>query len=87
MLEYRHQIFIGDARELSQVPDQSVHLVVTSPPYPMIAMWDGLFTRLKPEIRERLAAADGQKAFELMHHELDKVWLYVRRVLVGGCFE
>src|SRR5437773_375355 len=28
-----HQLKLGDARALSGVPDKSVHLVVTSPPY------------------------------------------------------
>jgi len=28
-----HQIFIGDARRMQEVPDESVHLVITSPPY------------------------------------------------------
>ncbi|MDD9821796.1 MAG: DNA methyltransferase, partial [Gammaproteobacteria bacterium] len=29
----RHQIVIGDARRMRRVADESVHLVVTSPPY------------------------------------------------------
>src|SRR6266487_474883 len=28
-----HKLHIGDARDLSWIPDESVHLVVTSPPY------------------------------------------------------
>jgi hypothetical protein len=28
-----HRIQLGDARELAWIPDASVHLVVTSPPY------------------------------------------------------
>src|SRR5438552_3548480 len=28
-----HRLRLGDARELSWIPDASVHLVVTSPPY------------------------------------------------------
>ncbi|MDD9871704.1 MAG: site-specific DNA-methyltransferase, partial [Gammaproteobacteria bacterium] len=28
-----HQIVIGDARRMRRVADESVHLVVTSPPY------------------------------------------------------
>ena len=28
-----HRIIIGDARTMTEVPDRSVHLVVTSPPY------------------------------------------------------
>ena len=29
----RHRIIIGDCREMLEVADESVHLVVTSPPY------------------------------------------------------
>ncbi|MDP4977147.1 MAG: DNA methyltransferase, partial [Ilumatobacteraceae bacterium] len=29
----RNQIFVGDSRDMSQIPDNSVGLVVTSPPY------------------------------------------------------
>lgn len=32
-LSTQHRIIHGDARDLSQIPDGSVHLVVTSPPY------------------------------------------------------
>src|SRR5215467_13345609 len=29
----RHEMILGDARKLGMIPDESVHLVVTSPPY------------------------------------------------------
>src|SRR5216684_6145285 len=29
----RHEMILGDARNLRAIPDESVHLVVTSPPY------------------------------------------------------
>ena len=29
----RHEMVVGDARDLSFLPSESVHLVVTSPPY------------------------------------------------------
>lgn len=32
-MDFSYQIIIGDARNMSEVPDESVHLVVTSPPY------------------------------------------------------
>ena len=35
-----HSIISGDSRDMNKVRDQSVDLVVTSPPYPMINMWD-----------------------------------------------
>lgn len=28
-----HKIIIGDSRWMKEVPDESVHLIITSPPY------------------------------------------------------
>jgi DNA modification methylase len=76
-----HTAIIGDAGDMTAVPSESVDLVVTSPPYPMIHMWDDLFCRQNPSIRNRLDDSDGMAAFELMHRELDRVWDAVFRVL------
>ncbi|MDQ2051338.1 site-specific DNA-methyltransferase [Natronolimnohabitans sp. A-GB9] len=83
-METTHRVFVGDSRELSGVDDASVELVVTSPPYPMIEMWDDLFTRLDPAIGDALEAGDGRAAFEAMHAQLDRVWDELERVLVDG---
>jgi len=83
-METEHRIVIGDSRKLDQVEDNSVELVVTSPPYPMIEMWDEVFSELNPTIGDVLDAKEGQQAFELMHEELNKVWSEVERVLVDG---
>ena len=79
-----HRVVTGDSRSLSTVDDDAVELVVTSPPYPMIEMWDELFSELDPRIAERLEAGDGQAAFSRMHEELETVWTEVSRVLVDG---
>jgi DNA modification methylase len=78
-----HALHVDDARELG-LDDESVELVVTSPPYPMIEMWDGLFADLDPEIGDALEAGDGDAAFEHMHAVLDEVWAALERVLVDG---
>lgn len=83
-METNHRIITGDSRSLSQVEDDSVELVVTSPPYPMIEMWDDLFSELNPEVNKHLENGDGQAAFARMHEELEKVWEKVSRVLVDG---
>ena len=80
----RHELLIGDSREIKRIPSQSIDLVVTSPPYPMIEMWDGLFSELNSEIGEELSRGNGLTAFELMHRELDKTWKEVFRVLKKG---
>jgi DNA modification methylase len=78
-----HRIRFADAKDLSDVASQSVHLVVTSPPYPMIEMWDALFCR-QPTIKKALYGRTGLNAFELMHRQLDDVWDELYRVLVPG---
>lgn len=78
-----HRARIDDAREMT-LDDDSVELVVTSPPYPMIEMWDDLFSELSPGVRRALANENGDVAFELMHEELDAVWEELSRVLVDG---
>lgn len=79
-----HRINTGDSRSLSDLEAASVELVVTSPPYPMIEMWDDLFSDLNPKIADELAAGEGQSAFDQMHQELEKVWAEMSRVLVDG---
>jgi DNA modification methylase len=62
----------GDARELPGIGAASVHLVVTSPPYPMIPLWDDLFDRL------------GANDYPAMHAILSEAWKACHRVLVPG---
>jgi DNA modification methylase len=69
---------------MKTLPTGSVDLVVTSPPYPMIEMWDEAFIRLNPDIKEALERKKGSLTFELMHQALDRVWDEVNRVLVKG---
>ena len=59
----------------------STDLVITSPPYPMIEMWDAMFAKQNAEIGNALEKVDGPVAFELMHRELDTVWQEVSRIL------
>ena len=81
-----HKILFQDAQNLIEIPSESVDLVVTSPPYPMIEMWDDSFSDQNPEIRNALACGDGRQACELMHKLLDSVWNEVFRVLKDGRF-
>ena len=80
-----HRIFFQNSNDLNTLASESVDLVVTSPPYPMIKMWDPVFTRLNPAIQKALDDAKGTVAFEMMHANLDRVWLELYRILkVGG---
>ena len=81
-----HSIIIGDAGRTTALPTESVHLVVTSPPYPMIAMWDDLFCSRSARVADMLEKSKGGDAFELMHQDLEPVWDLVYRVLKPGGF-
>ena len=80
-MKTHHQLIFSDARNMTQITDNSVDLVVTSPPYPMIEMWDQLFSSLNPAISNALQEENGNKAFLLMNQELDKVWKELYRVV------
>ena len=79
-----HKIIFKDSRQIAELPDESIDLVVTSPPYPMIEMWDQIFTNQNKNIGEAIDKENGPVAFELMHRELDKVWDELFRVLKDG---
>lgn len=90
-----HKIIIGDSRKMEELDDESVHLMVTSPPYPMIEMWDETFkqlderidktwNKLEVEMDKRKREKYVKRIYELMHENLAKVWSEVYRVLVNG---
>ena len=67
---------------MSAVPSGSVQLVVTSPPYPMIEMWDNVF--FNPEIKRSFENKQYYVAYGLMHEELKAIWKECYRVLCDG---
>ena len=83
-METTHKIYTGAAQNMSAISDSSVELVVTSPPYPMIEMWDEIMSKQNPKIATGLKEKAPDIVFELMHRELDKVWSEVARVLIPG---
>ncbi len=80
-----HKTYIGDARLMKCTEDSSVDIVVTSPPYPMIEMWDKCFSEQDASIGEAIEKTP-DAAFELMHQQLDRVWRRCYDVLKGGGF-
>jgi DNA modification methylase len=69
----RHRIIIGDCRQMQEVTDASVHLVVTSPPY-----W-----QLKDYGPE--AQIGYHHSYEEYINHLNLVWQECERVLHPGC--
>lgn len=84
-MKTNHTIYIHASQHMMQIEDNSIDLVVTSPPYPMIEMWDEILGKQNPNILECLEN-EPEKAFEMMHQELDKVWKESFRVIKPGGF-
>lgn len=81
-----HHVYFKNSQNMSNIPSDSVALVVTSPPYPMIKMWDELFSDQNVRIGKSLSDENGMAAFELMHKNLDSVWNETWRVVKNGGF-
>ncbi len=79
-----HLIIFKNSNNMADLTSGSIDLVVTSPPYPMIEMWDEMFSKQYPEIGKALNDKNGSLAFELMHRKLDSVWNECWRVLKDG---
>jgi DNA modification methylase len=85
-MKTRHKVYFCDARRMQMLPSASVDLIVTSPPYPMIQMWDAAFCRQDPGIADLLKTRRAEEAHERMHVLLDPVWEECFRVLKPGGF-
>lgn len=72
-LPTRHDLHLGDARNMAAVTDESVHLALTSPPY-----WT-----LK-EYRKSKGQLGYVADYEKFLDELDRVWKHCFRALVPG---
>ena len=81
-----HKTIFADSRRMQGLSDESVDLMVTSPPYPMIEMWDDLFSEQSSLVKKQLKKQDGSGAFESMHKILDSTWKEAYRVLKPGGF-
>jgi modification methylase len=68
-----HRLYVGDARKVSSLKPESVHLVLTSPPY-----WT-----LK-EYRDSDAQLGHIEDYDQFLDELDKVWKHCFNALVPG---
>jgi modification methylase len=71
--ETRHRLINADARDLSFLSDESVHLTVTSPPYWNLKRYN--------EHGDQLGHIEDYESFLV---ELEKVWRHIFRLLVPG---
>jgi DNA modification methylase len=68
-----HRLIQGDARHLDFIPDESIHLIVTSPPYWILKRYN--------ENANQLGHVDD---YEQFLDELAEVWQHAFRILVPG---
>ena len=90
-MQTEHTIFIANSQQMPELADSSIHLMVTSPPYPMIKMWDSQFAEINPQIATlwQKLEADGEEEtvtqiYDAMHEALARTWRETYRVLVDG---
>jgi site-specific DNA-methyltransferase (adenine-specific) len=70
---FNHTLINGDARDLSYIADESVHLAVTSPPYWTLKKYN-----------DSLGQLGHVEDYETFLQELNKVWKEIYRILVPG---
>ena len=81
-----HKIINSDSSDMSFIPDKSINLIITSPPYPMIEMWDDMFCKQNSEIKSDIDTGNGISAFIKMHETLNKTWYECDRILADNGF-
>ena len=69
----KHKIIIGDSRNMQQIKDMSVHLIITSPPYWQLKDYGS---------KEQIGFND---SYEDYINNLNLVWKECFRVLLDGC--
>lgn len=67
-----YRVIIGDSRRMNELTDESIALVVTSPPYPMVSIWDDFFQK------------ESASSYDEMHNYLSQIWKELSRVLLPG---
>ncbi len=86
-----HKIVLANSQKMTEVDNSSIQLMVTSPPYPMIKMWDPQFSimnskvavlwnKLKNTGEEEIV----KRIYDEMHNALSQTWQETFRVLIEG---
>jgi len=80
-MDYLNKVFFKDSRKMTEVPDNSVHLIVTSPPYFNIKDYS-LDGYQKSKISEKAHGQIGDISnYQKYINEMFKVWHECERVL------
>ena len=79
-----HTFSLGNSFDQFPIASDSIQLIITSPPYPMVEMWDDIFAQYNRGIKSSIRKGEGDKEFEKMHKLLDQSWAECYRVLSAG---
>ncbi len=86
-----HKIILANSQQMPEIADSTVQLMVTSPPYPMIRMWDPQFSMINPQIAtlwQKLETTSREQIvmqiYDTMHETLARTWHETYRVLAHG---
>ncbi len=80
--DLRPCIYYHKSQQMNELEGGSVQLVVTSPPYPMIEMWDASFEQQLELPKDSFKT--NPRSFELAHDLLGVVWAECYRLLEEG---
>ncbi len=73
-METKHIIYFLNSKFINKhIKKNSINLIITSPPYPMIKMWDKIFNSMDDNIL-KVINSNPNRTFELMHNQLNKIW-------------
>jgi len=84
-MKTEHNLYFKNSSDMNEIESNTIDLLITSPPYPMIEMWDEIFFSADNKIKENIKNGEGLKAFQLMHKELNNTWRESLRVIKDGC--
>ncbi|BDU67725.1 MAG: methyltransferase [Candidatus Tyloplasma litorale] len=77
MNKTKHIFINSDSRKINQIKNETINLVVTSPPYPMIKMWDWILEKESKNIAEDFDYIE-------FSNILSEIWKEMYRVIKPG---
>jgi site-specific DNA-methyltransferase (cytosine-N4-specific) len=81
---YLNKVFFSDARNMEEVPDRSIHLIVTSPPYFNIKDYSKDGHQNKQISRKKRAQIGDRSSYDEYLKDLLEIWKECERVLVSN---
>jgi site-specific DNA-methyltransferase (cytosine-N4-specific) len=80
-MSYKNKIFYKNAQNMSEIPDNSIDLIVTSPPYFNIKDYSKNGTQTEIHSAKKTGQLGDISDYKLFINELLKVWIESERVL------